>query len=79
MKSLLTALAGLLALAYLLNPTMGMFELLPDNIPLVGNLDEATAAMVLLGALRRFGLDLTRAFGPREAQPASPACCRKKA
>ncbi len=35
---------------YLLNPTAGFVELIPDNAPLIGNLDEAGAAgMVILG------------------------------
>jgi hypothetical protein len=67
MKDLLVALAGVLAFLYLMNPTFGVFELLPDNIPLVGNIDEATATMVLLGALRYFGLDLTRLFVKQKA------------
>lgn len=62
MKPLLVTFAGLLALIYLLNPTFGVFEFIPDNIPLLGNLDEATATMVLLGALRYHGLDFTRMF-----------------
>ena len=71
MKSLLVALAGILAFLYLVNPTFGVFELLPDNIPLVGNVDEATASMVLLGALRYFGLDLTDLF-KRKPSPVVP-------
>lgn len=67
MKSLFVALAGLLAFLYLLNPTMGFFEFLPDNLPLVGNIDDATATMVLLGALRYFGYDLTQLFRRRPA------------
>lgn len=67
MKSILIALAGLLAFLYLLNPTLGMLEFVPDNIPLLGNVDEATAAMVLLGALRYFGWDLTRLFARHRA------------
>jgi len=62
MKSLFVALAGIASFLYLLNPTLGVFELLPDNIPLLGNVDDATATMVLLGALRFFGWDLTRLF-----------------
>jgi uncharacterized membrane protein YkvA (DUF1232 family) len=62
MKSTLVAFVGFLAFVYLVNPTFGVFELLPDNIPLVGNIDEATASMVLLGALRYFGYDLTDLF-----------------
>lgn len=53
---------GALSALYLLNPGMGMFELIPDNFPIVGNLDEASAAALLIGALRYFGLDLTRGF-----------------
>ena len=62
MKNLFIAFVGLLSFLYLINPTFGVFELLPDNIPLVGNVDEATASMVLLGALRYFGYDLTDLF-----------------
>ena len=40
---------------YLVNPTFGVFELLPDNIPIVGNLDEASAAAGLLYALSNLG------------------------
>jgi hypothetical protein len=67
MKKLLIAFAGLLAFLYLVNPTMGLFEFLPDNLPLVGNVDEATATMVLLGVLRYFGWDLTNLFSERKA------------
>ncbi len=62
MKSLFVAMAGLMALFYLLNPTLGVFEFLPDNLPLVGNVDDATAAMVLIAALRYFGWDLSGLF-----------------
>ncbi|NLE93282.1 MAG: DUF1232 domain-containing protein, partial [Chloroflexi bacterium] len=34
---------GLLGLVYVLNPTFGIFELIPDNLPLIGNLDEGLA------------------------------------
>ena len=70
MKSFLVAVAGILSFLYLLNPTFGVFELLPDNIPLVGNVDEATATMVLLGALRYFGMDLSNLF--RRNKPMDP-------
>lgn len=67
MKKLFVALAGMLSFIYLVNPTFGVFEFLPDNLPLVGNLDEATATMVLLGALRYFGWDVTDLFLKRAA------------
>jgi hypothetical protein len=59
MKPLAIAFIGLISLAYLLNPTAGLFELIPDNIPLRGNLDEAAACALILAVLRYFGLDLT--------------------
>jgi len=37
--------AAIISLIYLLNPTFGVFELIPDNLPLVGNLDEGAAAV----------------------------------
>ena len=53
---------GALAAAYLLNPTFGFIEFIPDYWPIVGNLDEAAAVALLLNCLRYFGLDLTRFF-----------------
>jgi len=40
-------LAAFLGLIYLLNPGAGVLELIPDNIPLVGNLDEGAAALLI--------------------------------
>jgi len=38
---------SLLGLLYLLNPTAGLLELIPDNLPWVGNIDEGAAAMAV--------------------------------
>ena len=38
---------------YLLNPGFGVFELLPDNLPGVGNLDEGGAVLLFIACLRR--------------------------
>jgi len=65
MKKFFVALAGILSFIHLMNPTLGVFEFLPDNLPIVGNLDEATATMVFLGALRYFGWDFTDRFMKR--------------
>ncbi len=45
---------GLLGIVYILNPTAGLFELIPDNLPLIGNLDEGLAFMLLLTGLVEF-------------------------
>jgi len=38
---------GIIGVVYILNPTAGIIELLPDNIPLVGNIDEGVAWMLV--------------------------------
>lgn len=49
----IAAISGsILATAFLLNPTLGIFELIPDVLPIVGNLDEAAATGLLLYCLR---------------------------
>jgi len=45
-------IAGAGAVLYLLNPTAGLFELLPDVLPGVGNLDEAAATGLLIASAR---------------------------
>jgi hypothetical protein len=54
MKSVWVAIAGVLSVIYILNPTTGIYELLPDNIPFIGNLDEGTAAYVLCSCVEYF-------------------------
>lgn len=43
----LVYLLSVIGLIYLLNPTFGFLELIPDYIPIVGNLDEGAAAVLL--------------------------------
>jgi len=38
---------AIIGLIYLLNPGSGVIELIPDNIPIIGNLDEAAAAFLV--------------------------------
>lgn len=54
MESFFKGLLGLLSLLYLLNPTAGVFELLPDKIPFVGNIDEGLAAYLLYSSIEYF-------------------------
>ena len=58
-KDILIILTGILSLIYLINPSVGLFEILPDTYPLIGNSDEATACALLLVIFRYFGIDLT--------------------
>lgn len=39
---------AVVGLIYVLNPTMGVFEILPDNLPIIGNLDEGVAYLLLM-------------------------------
>ena len=63
MKKYLVATIGFLAFIYLLNPTAGFFEFIPDNVPLVGNLDEGMASFLLLSSLAYFDIDIRDVFG----------------
>ena len=65
-KTIAILLLGIFSLFYILNPTAGLFELIPDNIPFLGNLDEAMAMMILLACLRYFGFDIGDIFKRRQ-------------
>lgn len=54
MPGWLVTLLGTAGLIYLLNPGFGLFELLPDQLPLIGNLDEGAAAMLVYYGVREF-------------------------
>jgi uncharacterized membrane protein YkvA (DUF1232 family) len=42
----LVLVLGLIGLIYILNPTMGLFELIPDTLPVIGHLDESAAFLM---------------------------------
>ncbi|RMG18814.1 MAG: DUF1232 domain-containing protein [Deltaproteobacteria bacterium] len=52
-KSLVYLVGAAGAGAYLLNPGAGLFEILPDTLPIVGHVDEAAMLALLLGCIRR--------------------------
>ncbi len=66
MKNFIVVILGILSVLYIINPGAGIFELIPDNIPFVGNLDEAAAMALLLACLRYFGIELPDIFGKRK-------------
>jgi uncharacterized membrane protein YkvA (DUF1232 family) len=47
-------LMAVLGLIYILNPTLGILELVPDNLPIIGNLDEGVAFMLIWFGLVEF-------------------------
>ncbi len=65
--------ALILGAVYVLNPTFGV-DLLPDNLPILGNLDEAAALLLVVGSLRYLGIRLPdfleRWLQPRSKLPA---------
>ena len=57
-KSLFVLLLGAISALYLLNVGAGIVEVVPDVVPFVGNLDEATATFLLLNCLAYFGVNI---------------------
>ena len=51
---------GIVLVLYLLNITFGVVELLPDNLPIVGNIDEALVTGILIAVLQYFGINITK-------------------
>ncbi|MFT4771804.1 MAG: hypothetical protein ACI9CP_000148 [Cryomorphaceae bacterium] len=58
MKKLTAIIGIIISTIYLLNFTVGIWEL-PDNLPIIGNLDEFAAATLLIASLKYFDIDLT--------------------
>ncbi|MGQ9889280.1 MAG: DUF1232 domain-containing protein [Aggregatilineales bacterium] len=66
-KNAVVIALGAIGMLYLMFPTLGVFELIPDAIPFIGNLDEAGATLLVLNTLAYYGLDLGRLYGsPRQ-------------
>ncbi|MBN1933913.1 MAG: DUF1232 domain-containing protein [Anaerolineae bacterium] len=62
---------------YIVNPTAGIFELLPDALPLIGNLDEAAIMFLIFGAMRYLGWTLP-AFIEQWTQPRAQLAAPRK-
>ncbi|HEY5673667.1 MAG TPA: hypothetical protein VIR78_08180 [Malonomonas sp.] len=62
MKKIGIFLLGLFCVIYLFNPGAGIFEIIPDNLPFIGNIDEAAALATLLMCLKYFGIELPDFF-----------------
>jgi uncharacterized membrane protein YkvA (DUF1232 family) len=64
LKKIAAIIMGLISLIYVFNPTAGIIELIPDNLPLAGNLDEVAATAIIIAALRILNFDLTKPLSP---------------
>lgn len=58
MKRIAAILGIIISIIYLLNFTMGIFEI-PDNLPIIGNMDEFAASTLLIASLKHFDIDFT--------------------
>lgn len=68
MKKFIVLLLGGLSVIYLLNPGAGIFEIIPDHLPVIGNIDEALAMAVLLSCLQCFGINLPEIFHSKKTE-----------
>ena len=58
--SMTAFMAFLIGSLYILNPTAGLIELIPDNYPIIGNLDEAGATTIVVLSLQYLGRHFRR-------------------
>jgi len=56
--SVVYGIVSVVLVIYLLNPGAGFIEFLPDNLPLVGQLDEVAATTGLIYCLSQLGIEL---------------------
>ncbi|HEY9077848.1 MAG TPA: hypothetical protein VIO61_15040 [Anaerolineaceae bacterium] len=47
LPSWIVYIGAVIGIIYLINPTAGVLELLPDNLPFIGNLDEGVATVLI--------------------------------
>jgi uncharacterized membrane protein YkvA (DUF1232 family) len=65
-------LSILFSIVYIINPTAGFIEFIPDNIPLIGNLDEAGATALLIWAINEWRKQRDATYvPPRDVSPKS--------
>lgn len=57
-------IVAFLCVVYMLNPGAGFIECIPDNLPVIGNVDEGLIMILLLGCLKYLGLDIPLTKSP---------------
>lgn len=58
MRKIFLIFIALLCVIYLVNPGAGFIEIIPDQLPFIGNIDEVTVTILLLKILKELGLNL---------------------
>ncbi|WP_412473831.1 hypothetical protein [Halobacteriovorax sp. YZS-1-1] len=53
-NKILPLIGIIIGVIYILNPTAGVIEIIPDNLPYIGNLDEAGAVLLIISCLKKF-------------------------
>jgi len=61
-RDTLVIIIMIISVIYLIYPSWGVFEIIPDAIPIIGSLDEGVATTLLLSGLSYFGYNLTDLF-----------------
>lgn len=61
-KDFLIAGIGIVGILYMLNFGFGVIEILPDNLPFIGNIDEAFALFLVFSSAEYFGLNIKSLF-----------------
>ncbi len=62
LKDYIVAIIGIIGILYMLNPGYGFIEIIPDYIPILGNLDEAGVLVLVYSAAEYFGLNIKSIF-----------------
>ena len=68
MKIVFAIIGALFSVIYLINPSAGFLEFIPDNIPGFGNIDEAAITALLIGCLKVLGVDPLKIFQKGEVK-----------
>ena len=67
--TLVAVVVAMFCVVYMLNPTAGFFEFIPDSIPVIGNVDEGLIMLLFLACLKYLGIDIPLGKSSRNAPP----------
>ena len=67
--TLVAVAVAMFCIVYMLNPTAGFFEFIPDSIPFIGNVDEGLIMLLFLVCLKYLGIDIPLGKSSRDAPP----------